>query len=110
MRNSCNFTGKLVSDPKMFEGQGVNRVCFTLSVMRDYEDKEGNVYADFFDFTAWRDTADYIMRHFHKGDMMRVDNARAKVRMYEDSNGNKRRKIEFEVDGACNVFRDKEED
>ena len=109
MRNSCNFTGKLVAEPKMFEGQP-SRVCFTLSVLRGYKDNSGKAYSDYFDFVAWRDTAEYIARHFHKGDMMRVDNAKAKVRFYEDSENNEHRKVEFEVDGPCTVFRDREED
>lgn len=103
MRNSCYFTGRLVADPKLFEGNP-NRVCFTISVLGDFKDKEGKVQSSFLDFIAWRDTADYIARHFHKGDMLRVDDCEAKVRNYEDSGGVKHRKVEFEVDGIYNIF------
>ena len=109
MQNSCNFQGKLVADPKLFEGNP-NRVCFTVSVLGDYKDKDGKIQSSFLDFIAWRDTADYIAKHFRKGDMIRIDDAEARVRNYEDSSGVKHRKVEFEVDGTFNVFSDKEVD
>ena len=109
MMNSCNFTGRLTDDPKFFEGD-VNRVCFTLAVDRDMIAKNGKTGADYLDFIAWKDTADYISRHFNKGDLMQVVNSRAKVRLYEDSDGKKGRKIEFEIDKAYCIARSREKE
>lgn len=104
MKNNCFFTGKLVADPKLFEGNP-SRTCFTVCVFGDYRDKDGKAQASCFEFVAWRDTADYIARHFRKGDLVRIDDAKAKKRKYEDSNGVKHENVEFEVDGTFNIMR-----
>lgn len=109
MLNNCIFCGRLVEDPKLFQGDPV-RCCFTIAVDRDGSNKNGG-NADYFDFVAWRDTADYVSRHFNKGDLIQVV-SRAKVRSYEDSEGIKKRKTEFEVDKVYCILRNrnKEED
>lgn len=99
MMNSCNFTGRLVEDPKFFSGDP-DRCCFTLAVDRDINKDAKNVNADYIDFIAWRGMAEYVQKHFSKGDLMQVVNARAKVRTYEDSEGVRKRKTEFEIDRA----------
>ncbi len=99
MLNSCNFAGRLVDEPKFFEGDA-NRVCFTLAVERDgpVRNASGKPTSDYLDFIGWKDVADFVVSHFHKGDLVQVANARAKVRLYEDSDGVKKRKTEFELD------------
>lgn len=97
MLNSCCFAGRLVDEPKFFEGE-TNRVCFTLAVERDVLQRDGKPVSDYLDFVAWKETASFIATHFKKGDLMQVSNARAKVRLYEDSDGIKKRKTEFEID------------
>lgn len=94
MTNSCHFIGRLVDDPKLYEGEP-NRACFCLAVDRD-TNKNGRGSADYLDFVAWKEAADYVVRHFNKGDLMSVVNARAKVRKYEDGEDRKNR-VEFEV-------------
>ena len=42
MMNSCNFTGRLVEDPKFFSGDP-DRCCFTLAVDRDINKDAKNV-------------------------------------------------------------------
>jgi len=104
MLNSCNFAGRLVDDPKLFDGKNP-RACFTLAVDRDFirdDDK-----ADYFDFVAWNERAEYIVRHFRKGDMVLVS-SRAKVRAYEDSNGARKRKTEFEAERIYCICRSRE--
>ena len=103
MMNSCNFAGRLVADPKMYEGES-NRATFTLAVDGDVPSDE----AVYLDFVAWRDKANYIARRFHKGDLMLVVNAKANVRNIE-KDGKKSRKIEFEVGKAYCVSRHREE-
>ena len=108
MMNSCNFTGRLVEDPKlMMDEGGVQRVTFTLAVDRDSAWKYDKS-SDYLDFIAWREVAKYIVRKFKKGDLMTVINARAKVRNIVDSNGIKKRKTEFIVDKAYCSHRHKE--
>ena len=103
MMNSCSFIGRLTADPKRFDGE-TSRVCFTLAVDSDNY-KGSKETADYLDFVAWNKTAEYIDRHFNKGDLMCVANSRARVRQYENSDGIKVRKIEFEVGKAYCVGR-----
>ena len=98
MLNSCNFTGRLASDPKFFETNGVSRVVFTLAVDRDHKLDNGEYETDFLDFIAWRATAEFVNKYFHKGDLATVSNARAQVRVYDDSDGQKHRRVEFLAD------------
>ena len=49
---------------------------------------------DFISIVAWRQTADFICKHFTKGKMIAIDGS-IQTRSYEDKNGNKR--IVFEV-------------
>lgn len=108
MMNSCNFTGRMVDNPKLFEGE-VNRAVFTLAVDRDFVPKGSEKNADYLDFVAWRDKADYVVRRFHKGDLVQVVNARAKIKQYEDDSG-KQRKTEYEVDKVYCLIRNHEDD
>lgn len=97
MLNTCNFMGNLVADPKYFEGENP-RVVFTLAVDRDYLGEEGEKTSDFFEFVCWKSTADFVMKYFRKGDRMVVCNAKARVRLYTNSDGEQRRTVQF-VDG-----------
>lgn len=110
MMNSFNCTGRLVDDPKYFEKNGVARVVFTLAVDRDGAWKQDRVNADFLDFVAWHETADYIWKNFRKGDLMQVSNARAKVLEFTDGEGKKRRKTEYDVDRVYKLYRRKKVD
>lgn len=93
MLNSCDFTGRIVSEPKFFESGP--RALFTLAVDRDQKNENGEYDSDYLDFIAWRSTAEFVQKYFHQGDMVSVSNARAQVRSYVDSSGVKHRKVEF---------------
>jgi len=98
MLNMCVFSGRFASEPKFFQNDGVARCVFTLAVDRDQKLENGEYETDFLDFIAWRGTAEFVQKYFHKGDLATVANARAQVHTYEDSNGNRQRKTEFVVD------------
>ena len=98
MLNSCVFTGRIASDPRFFQTEGVPRCVFTLAVDRDQKRDDGEYDTDFLDFITWRGTAEFVKNYFHKGDLCTVANARAQVHTYEDADGNKQRKVEFLVD------------
>ena len=98
MLNSCNFMGRLARDPQYFEGENTNRAVFTLAVDRDRKNAEGEYDTDFLDFVVWGSSADFLMKYFHKGDMVVTTNARAQVRSYTDSEGVPHRRIEFVCD------------
>ena len=97
MFNSCSFTGRLAGEPKLFEKDGVLRAVFTLAVDRDKRGEDGEYETDFLDFVAWRDSADFVRRCVHSGDMITVAGARAQVRKHE-MDGQRRYKVEFVAD------------
>ena len=97
MLNVCEFQGRFTKDPELKQTQGgVSVVAFTLACERDYK-TGGKRETDFFNFVAWRNTAEFIARYFHKGDMAVVAGP-AQVRSYTDKSGNKRDVVEFIVE------------
>lgn len=98
--NSFNCIGRLTSDPRVFEKDGVRRVEFSLAVDKGGKWDREKTNANFFDFVAWRDVADYIAKNFGKGDLVAVIDAAANMRDYLDADGNKHRRYEFVVNRA----------
>lgn len=95
--NSFSCTGRLTADPRVIEKDGIRRAIFSLAVERNGGWNKKRTSVDFFDFVAWRASADYIAKNFSKGDLMAVIDAEAITRDYIDDNGNKHRKQEYVV-------------
>lgn len=93
-------TGRFVADPEFrLVGQEQREIAtFTLAVDRDRKNEDGSRDADFLDFVAWRSAAK-CLKNCHKGDLITLSHIRPITRNYVDKDGNKRRKIEFEVSG-----------
>lgn len=89
--NRITLQGRLVADPEMrYTQSGIAVASFRLAVDRDYKDKEiGERKADFFNVTAWRGTADFVCKYFHKGDQTVVD-GKLQNSEYTDKDGNTR--------------------
>lgn len=96
MLNKCMFTGRIASDLRFFD-DGAPRVIFTLAVDRNYKNSQQEYETDFFRFIAWRSTAEFIMKHCEKGDMIQIV-AHARQRQRPDSNGQSMETVEFGVD------------
>jgi single-strand DNA-binding protein len=59
--------GRLTSDIELKQTpSGVSVCTFGLAVNRKYS-KEGEHQADFFNVTAWRQTAEFVSKYFRKG-------------------------------------------
>ena len=79
MLNDCSFMGRLVKDPDLRYTQNSTPVAaFTIACERDYGDRE----ADFINCVAWRHTAEFISKHFRKGNLIAL-NGRLQSRKYE---------------------------
>ena len=99
MLNHICLVGRLAADPQYTatsDGKSVAR--FTLAVQRDFPDKNGNKPADFIPCVAWKQTAEFITRHFTKGGMMCVS-GRLQINTWEKE-GQKRSSPEVVVDNA----------
>lgn len=65
--NKVILAGRLTADPELKQTTGGNFVTsFSVAVNRKRV-KEGEQKADFFNIVAWRNTAEFICRHFAKG-------------------------------------------
>lgn len=65
--NKVFITGRLTADPELrTTSNGVAVTSFSLALNR------GKEKAEFFNFVAWRATAEFICKYFHKGDGMEV--------------------------------------
>lgn len=92
--NQINLLGRLCSDPELRTTQGGTPVVtFTLAV--DRRDKEKNT--DFITCVAWKDRAQFISKHFTKGQGMALS-GRLQIRDWTDKEGNKRRSAEVIAD------------
>ena len=71
--NNCTFLGRLTKDPDAGKTQSDVSYCrFCVAVDRGYVKEGEERKADFIDCTAWRGTADFIAKYFHKGDIIGV--------------------------------------
>lgn len=92
-------TGRLTTDPELRTTQnGIPVVGFTLAVQRNYK-IDDEYPTDFLNFVAWRGTAEFICKHFRKGNLITVEGA-LETRKYTDKEGNPRTAYEIKVDRA----------
>lgn len=69
--NKVILAGRMVADPELKQTQsGISVVSFRMAVNRRFvsrDAQQGQPEADFFSITAWRTTAEFVSRYFHKG-------------------------------------------
>lgn len=101
MLNHIVIMGRLTRDPELRRtGNGIAVTSFTLAVDRDFSNKEsGEKETDFIDCVAWRNTAEFVEKYFHKGSMAVVA-GRLQLRSWTDKDGNKRRSAEVLADSV----------
>lgn len=85
--NKVILMGRLTADPVLNQTQGGIASCrFTVAVNRNYVDKTtGQRQADFISCIAWRQTAEFVTRYFHKGSMICVEGT-LRTGSYQDRN------------------------
>ena len=98
MYNKAILIGRLTAEPELkYTQSGTAVVSFRLAVDRPYKDQSGQRPADFIGVQAWRQTAELVCRHFHKGDPILVEGA-IQTRSYEDRQGQNRTVTEVVAD------------
>lgn len=73
--NNVTLVGRLTSDPEVRYSTGENStaICrFSVAVQRRFKNSEGVYEADFPSCLAFRQTAEFISKYFHKGDPIGV--------------------------------------
>lgn len=95
--NIAAFTGRLAADIELRHTQsGTAVTSFSIAVDRNYCKQGEERQTDWIDCQAWRNTAEFISKYFHKGSMIAVDGS-MQTRTYEDKNGNKRKAVELVI-------------
>lgn len=98
MLNRVILMGRLTAEPDYRTTQsGAPLTRFTLAVDRNYTGQNNERQTDFLDVLAWRSTADFVSKYFHKGQLVAVE-GRIQVSSYTDREGNKRRSWEVVAD------------
>ena len=96
MVNNVVIMGRMVRDPELRQlDNGTSVTTFSVAVDRNYVDKTTNErQADFLNVVAWRQTAEFVCKYFHQGDMIALEGS-LQSRKYTDKDGNNRTAIEI---------------
>ena len=108
MLNVVALMGRLVADPELRKTSAdVSVATFRIAVDRTFVRQGEERQADFISIVCWRQSAEFVCKYFHKGDMIAV-NGRIQTRQYEDNQGNKRTAFEVVADNVsfCGSKRD----
>ena len=98
--NSICLMGRLTGDPELKTTQsGVSVTSFRVAVDRAYRSKDQERQADFIPCVAWRNTAEFISRYFHKGQRIALQGS-LQSRSYTANDGSQRTVYEVVVDNA----------
>ena len=99
--NKAIIAGRITADPELKSTpSGVPVTSFTVAVNRSYRAKNGEQpQADFINVTAWRNTAEFITRHFHKSSSICIVGS-IQTRSWVDNQGQKRYATEVVADEA----------
>ncbi len=101
MLNHIVIMGRLTRDPEVRYTQSQIPVAsFAVAVERDFSGRDGGEkQTDFINCSAWRSTADFIGKYFHKGSMI-VVSGRLQSNKYQDRDGNNRTGYEIVADNV----------
>lgn len=97
--NKVILLGRMVRDAELkMTASGASVCAFSVACDRPYT-QDGERKADFINCVAWRQQAEFIAKHFRKGDRIALDGS-IQTRSWNDQNGNKRYATEVIVDHA----------
>ena len=100
MLNKIVTMGRLTRDPELrHTTNGTAVASFSLAVERNYANANGERDTDFFDVVAWRNTGEFVSKHFTKGQLACVE-GRLQRRSWTDKEGNKRNTYEVVADSV----------
>lgn len=105
--NKVVLAGRVTADIELKQtSSGISVVSFSIAVNRRYASKSADgsnqPQADFINVTAWRNTAEFISKYFHKGSPICVTGS-IQTRTWQDQNGQKRYATEVVADEAMFV-------
>lgn len=103
--NKVILVGNLVADPELkTTPNGVSVTRFRIAVNRRFAKAGEQAQTDFFDITAWRQTAEFVSRFFTKGRPILVSGT-LQNRVWTDNNNTKHYTIDIIADEVSFVDR-----
>ena len=105
--NKVVLAGRVTADIELKQtSSGISVVSFTIAVNRRFvsksTDAQAQQQADFINVTAWRNTAEFISKYFHKGSAICITGS-IQTRKWQDQQGNNRYTTEVVADEAMFV-------
>ena len=98
MLNRAILMGRIIKSPELKKTpNGVSVIQISIAVDRDYTPKGQEKQTDFINVVAWRGTAEFIEKHFEKGQLIALTGS-IQTRSYTDNQGNKRSVTEVIAD------------
>ena len=89
--NKVILSGRLATEPELKStASGVSVCSVAVAVQRDYKNDEGEYIADFINVVLWRQQAEFISKHFTKGQSIEII-GELQTRSYTDKEGNNRK-------------------
>ena len=99
--NTVTIVGNVTRDPELrYTPSGAANASFGVAVNRRWRDSQSNDWKEqvsFFDVVCWREMADNVCESLSKGTRI-VVTGRLEQRSWEDSDGNKKSKVEIRAD------------
>ena len=98
--NRIVLTGRIAKDLELkTTNNGTAVLSFSIAVNRRFKNSEGKYDTDFFNCTAWRQTAEFISKYFVKGSMIAIEGT-LQNRSYTAQDNSKRTVTEIMVENA----------
>lgn len=98
MINSVVIMGRLTHEPELrTTPSGISVIKFNVACDRNKTKSGEEKKTDFIDCTAWRQTAEFIARYFHKGSMIAIEGS-IQTDSFTDKDGNKRKSVQVVAD------------
>lgn len=98
--NFVGLLGRLTSDVELkTTSNGVSVASFSVAVDRAYKTKDEERQTDFINCVAWRGTAEFISKYFHKGQRIALQGS-LQSRKYTANDGSQRTVHEVVCDNA----------
>lgn len=87
--NRVDLIGRLTKEPELKLTINQVQFCaFTVAVDRKFKDANGQRQADFINCLAWKNTAVFIQKYFHKGNRIGITGS-IQVRSFDNAEGKK---------------------
>lgn len=97
--NNITLMGRMVADAELKSTpSGTAVTSFCVATEPNYK-KKGESDAYWIDCVAWRNTAEFISKHFRKGDLIAIQ-GELTTRTFKDKNGNNRKAVEVVASNA----------